>query len=87
MSHHHVREAIAGGWVRFEHIPGTEKTADILTKPLPWHMMKTFVEPLLLWKGNTLDAPSGSSIPEGSDTSPGLNRSRAEELAGASQTD
>ena len=77
--------------MRFEHIPGTENPADILTKPLPWYTMKAFVEPLLLWKGDTLNAPSGSSIPEGSDTSPGLNCSRVEvtveELAGASQTD
>ena len=44
---HRVREAIAGGWLRFEHIPGTENPADIMTKPLPWFMLRVFVEPLL----------------------------------------
>ena len=40
LSYHRVREAVAGGWVRFEHIPGTENPADILTKPLPWFSLK-----------------------------------------------
>ena len=35
LSYHTVREAIASGWLRFEHVPGTENPADILTKPLP----------------------------------------------------
>jgi hypothetical protein len=68
LSYHKVREAVAGGWLRFEHIAGTENPADILTKPLAWHMMRVFVEPLLMWKGDTLDAPTGSQDPEGSIT-------------------
>ena len=66
-----MREAVAGGWVRFEHIPGTENPADILTKPLPWFSLKVFVEPLLLWKGDT-DPPSGIPNPAGSDAGPGM---------------
>eukprot|EP00977_Amphora_coffeiformis_P024832 scaffold17315_cov123-Amphora_coffeaeformis.AAC.1 len=31
----------------------------------------TYIEPLLFWKGETSDAPSGSPNPEGSITSPG----------------
>ena len=81
LSYHRVREAIAGGWVRFEHIPGTENPADILTKPLPWYTMKTFVEPVLMWKGDTVDAPSGNANPEGSDADPGLNESPVAEAA------
>ena len=71
LSYHRVREAVAGGWVHFEHIPGTEDPADILTKPLPWFSLKVFVEPLLLWKSDTVDAPPGTSDPEGSDAGPG----------------
>ena len=71
LSYHRVREAVAGGWLRFEHIPGTENPADILTKPLPWFTLKIFVEPLLLWKGDTLETPSGNVNPEGSDANPG----------------
>ena len=71
LSYHRVCEAIAGGWLRFEHIPGTENPADVLTKSLAWATMRQFVEPLLLWKGDTADAPSGSHNPEGSDADPG----------------
>eukprot|EP00977_Amphora_coffeiformis_P011219 scaffold2692_cov115-Amphora_coffeaeformis.AAC.2 len=65
------REAIAGGWLRFKHIPGAENPADVLTKSLAWNVLKTYIEPLLFWKGETSDAPSGSPNPEGSITSPG----------------
>ena len=75
-----MREAISSGWLRFEHIPGTENPADILTKPLAWHMLRIFVEPLLLWKGDTkANAPSdgpSSPNPEGSDAGPGLEQAR-----------
>ena len=54
-----VWEAVAGGWLPFEHILGAENPADILTKPLLWHMMKIFIEPLLMWKGDAVDAPLG----------------------------
>ena len=30
------------------------------------------MEPLLLWKGDTVDPPSGIPNPEGSDTGPGV---------------
>jgi len=69
LSYHRVREAIAGGWLRFEHIPGTENPADVLTKALAWAVMRFYIEPLLLWKGDVGDYP-GSSNPEGSVTSP-----------------
>ena len=75
LSYHKVREAVAGGWLRFEHLPGTENPADIFTKPLPWATMRTFVEPLLFWKGETA-APTGNPNPEGSDAGPGLNNTR-----------
>jgi hypothetical protein len=76
LSYHKVREAIAGGWLRFEHIPGTENPVDLLTKALQWFKLKVYVEPLLMWKGDTAVAPSGSSNPEGSDTNPGHEQTR-----------
>ncbi len=82
LSYHRVREAVAGGWVRFEHLPGTENPADIFTKPLPWHTMRNFVEPLLMWKGDTQShhvtaaAPVPSPAPEGSIEGPGHDSSR-----------
>ena len=68
LSYHKVREAVASGFVRFEHISTTDSPADILTKPLPWHKARIHVEPLLFWKGETmtdanadlpLNAPTG----------------------------
>ena len=38
--------------------------------------MKVFVKPLLLWKGDTADVPSGSANPEGSDAGPGHEAAR-----------
>ncbi len=61
LSYHKVREAVAGGWLRFEHIPGTENPADIFTKPLPWASLRVFVEPLLFWKGDTARATGTST--------------------------
>ena len=92
LSYHRVREAIAGGWVRFEHIPGTENPSDILTKPLPWFKLKLVVEPLLMWKGDPANySPSVRADPEGSDndvqTGQGPNRTRDSSVAGTMETD
>jgi hypothetical protein len=34
LSYHCIREVIAAGFTRYEHIPGVAKVADILTKAL-----------------------------------------------------
>ena len=44
MSYHKVCEAVAGGWLRFEHMPGDQNPADIFTKSLPWATLRLFVE-------------------------------------------
>ena len=92
LSYHQVCEAIAGRWIGFEHIPGTENPADILTKPLPWFKLKLVVEPLLMWKGDpTGYSPSVRSDPEGSDnnvqTVQGLDRARDSSVAGTTDID
>jgi len=71
LSYHKVREAIASGWLRFHHLPGTENPADIFTKPLAWHMLRVFVEPILFWKGDPATTSGDNSIPEGSVEGPG----------------
>ena len=72
LSCHKVREAVAWGWLRFEWMDGKENPADILMKPLAWHMLRVFVEPLLFWKGDTNDGAIAGSNPhtEGSDEDP-----------------
>ena len=55
LSYCRCREAIAAGIVRFEHIPGSENAADMLTKALPHSTARIYVEPLLFWKGDTQD--------------------------------
>jgi hypothetical protein len=46
LSYHRVREAIAAGWLRFEHISGIQNPADILTNALSWSTLRVFVEPM-----------------------------------------
>ena len=57
--------------MQLEHIHGAENPDDILTKPSPWFGLKVSVELSLPWKGNVVDAPPGTSNPEGSDAGPG----------------
>ena len=54
LSYHRCREAVAAKIIRFEHIPGSENPSDILTKPLPHYIARVFTDPLLFWKGETL---------------------------------
>ena len=54
--YHRCHEAVAAGIVRFEFLPGRETPSDILTKNLPWAKACVFVEPLLLWKGETVSS-------------------------------
>ena len=91
LSYHKVREAVAWGWLRFEHIDGIDNPADILTKPLPWHQLRVFVEPLLMWKGDTNEAnESGRSVsgpnPEGSDDGPHSDLTREREVTHVNET-
>jgi hypothetical protein len=45
--YHRVREAIAGGILKFVHIPGTTNYADVLSKPLSNEAFHNLVKPLL----------------------------------------
>jgi hypothetical protein len=47
IAYHRVRESIAGGILRFFHIPSTENLADILTKPLGRHLFHQITEAIL----------------------------------------
>ena len=71
LSYHCVHKVVAGGWLKFEHIPGNENPADPLTKAWPWPVSCKYIELLLLWKGDTAEAPSGHVNPEGSVKYPG----------------
>ena len=82
ISCHKVREAVAGGIVRFEHIPGNKNPADMHTKPLPWSKLREYVEPLLFWKGDTKDAPTVSQNPEGSVAGPDRDVTQESQVEG-----
>jgi hypothetical protein len=47
IAYHRVRESIAGGILRFFHIPSTENLADILTKPLSRHLFQQITNAIL----------------------------------------
>ena len=53
LSYHRVREAISAGVLHFLHLEGVQNPADVMTKFLPWNVARAFVEPLLLWRGET----------------------------------
>jgi hypothetical protein len=59
LSYHRIRKAIAAGYIRYEHIPGVENIADILTKALAHAKARIFLDPLLFWKGD----PSLCKVP------------------------
>ena len=69
LSYHRVRAAVAAGVVRFEFLPGTENPSDCLTKSLPHHVARNHLEPLLFWKGETMQDTEGPTRvnQEGSD--------------------
>ena len=47
VSYHPCPEAVAAGYVRFEHIPGDQNPANILTTPLPRYKAKVYTDPIL----------------------------------------
>ena len=47
-AYHRVREAVAGGMMKFTHIPSTMNYADILTNPMSGTQLQDLVSPLLL---------------------------------------
>ena len=62
INYHRVREAIAGGIVRYIHIPTEKNVADVLTKPLPGVTIYRLIKPLLfanpgeeLWPGANIE--------------------------------
>ena len=47
VAYHRVREAMAGGVMKYTHIPSDMNCADILTKPVPGPLFRQTVQPLL----------------------------------------
>jgi hypothetical protein len=48
ITYHHVREAVAGGILRIAKVASKQNLADILTKPLGGHDLKTMIQ-MILW--------------------------------------
>jgi hypothetical protein len=48
----------------FLHVPGIFKPADVLMKALPWITFWPLVQPLLFWKGETVNAQRTTQIAE-----------------------
>jgi hypothetical protein len=54
LSYHCVRECVASKVVYFSHIDGTLNPIDALTKALGWVKFWPLIQPLLIWKGETI---------------------------------
>ena len=57
LSFHRVREAIAAGIINFVHIDGNNNPADMLSKHWGYQKIWGLMQPLLFWKGDTLEIP------------------------------
>ena len=53
LSFHRVREAMAAGFIAFNHISGTRNPADIMTKHWAYACVWSILQPLLFWQGDT----------------------------------
>ena len=65
ISYHKVCQAIASGFICFDHISTDQNPADILTKFFPCHKACIHDEQLLFWKGES--STDDMSPSEGSD--------------------
>ena len=54
-SYHRVREAVAGGIVKFWYTPSNNNFADVLTKPLPVHSFQALVKPWLFRRAKVIE--------------------------------
>ena len=67
LSYHKTREAIAAGILRFNHMPGADNPADILSKHWDYPSVWPQLKPLLFWRGDTKsseEAPKDNTAPE-----------------------
>jgi hypothetical protein len=55
LSYHTVRSAIASKIIKFCHIPGEVNIADVMTKHLEPRVLEPLIQPVLFWKGRTID--------------------------------
>ena len=55
LSYHRVRECIAHGIINLLHVDGKNNPSDVITKFLSWYKIRPLTEPLLFWKGRTMD--------------------------------
>jgi hypothetical protein len=54
LSYHRVHEAISANILSFIHIDGKINPSDILTKFLSWTKFWPLIQPMLIWKGETI---------------------------------
>jgi len=55
LSFHHVREAVATGFIGLYHLPGEFNPADIMTKHWGYQMIWRLLQPLLFYQGDTAE--------------------------------
>ncbi len=58
LSFHRVREAIASGFILFTFIPGKINPADILSKHWSYSSIWPILQPIMFWKGDTINIKS-----------------------------
>jgi len=56
LSYHRVREAVVAKILYMMHVSGKNNPADVFTKFLPYNEFWPLIQPLLFWKGETLQS-------------------------------
>jgi hypothetical protein len=55
LSFHRVRESIAAGVMTFRFLAGKDNPADILSKHWGYQQVWKILQPILFWRGDTMD--------------------------------
>lgn len=60
LSYHRVRESVAAGITRLQHIPGKDNPADILSKHWDYVSVWPTLRPIMFWEGDTADCKTSA---------------------------
>ena len=61
LAYHRVREACAAHIINFIHISTKQNVSNVLTKFLPYPVLRPLIKPILFWKGDTLVKESANA--------------------------
>ena len=64
LNYHCVREAVVSGFLWFIHVVSPENVSDVLSKHCGFQEFWPHIQPILFWKGDTMDCPQPKRTPK-----------------------